>query len=117
MKKRVLLLTGAAVGYVLGTRAGRDQYEKIRSQAKTLWADPRVQEQVQHAQQVVKEQAPVVQEKVQGKVHETVSAATSRVSGSGGSSDGTPGASPDGSGLSGDPAQRDPDVQQGGSGI
>lgn len=66
MKNKVVLLTGMAVGYVLGTRAGREQYEKIRSQARSLWGDPRVQEQVSHVQQTVKEQVPVVQDKVGG---------------------------------------------------
>lgn len=68
MKSKVVLLAGVAVGYVLGTRAGREQYEKIRTQAKAFWGDPRVQEQVHHAQetvqQTVKEQAPVVQQKL-----------------------------------------------------
>lgn len=64
MKNKVVLLTGMAVGYVLGTRAGREQYERIRSQARSLWGDPRVQEQVSHVQRAVKEQVPVVQEKV-----------------------------------------------------
>jgi hypothetical protein len=64
MKNKLMLLSGAAVGYVLGTRAGREQYEKIRSQALSLWKDPRVQEQVSTAQQVVKEKAPEVQHKV-----------------------------------------------------
>ena len=64
MKNKVVLLTGMAVGYVLGTRAGREQYEKIRTQARSLWGDPRVQEQVSNVQQVVKEQVPLVQDKV-----------------------------------------------------
>lgn len=64
MKTRLALVTGVAAGYVLGTRAGREQYEKIRSQASSLWKDPKVQQQVSHAQHVVREQAPLVQEKL-----------------------------------------------------
>lgn len=64
MKGKVVLLTGVAIGYVLGTRAGRGQYEKIRRQATTVWNDPKVQHQVSTAKSAVKEQAPVVQEKV-----------------------------------------------------
>lgn len=66
MKNKLVLLTGMAVGYVLGTRAGREQYEKIREQAMTVWNNPKVQEQVSAAQQTVKEQAPAVQEKLTG---------------------------------------------------
>jgi oxygen-dependent protoporphyrinogen oxidase len=64
VKNKMLLLTGVAVGYVLGSRAGREQYEKIRSQARSMWNNPKVQEQVSHAQDAVKAQAPVVQEKL-----------------------------------------------------
>ena len=31
------LIVGAAIGYVLGTRAGRARYEQIRSMAKSVW--------------------------------------------------------------------------------
>lgn len=65
MKNKLVLLTGVAVGYVLGTRAGREQYEKIREQAKALWGSPTVQEQVSTAKQTVREQAPVVKDKVE----------------------------------------------------
>jgi len=64
MKAKLALVTGAAAGYVLGTRAGRQQYERIRSQATAFWKDPKVQQQVSNATGVVKEQAPVVGEKL-----------------------------------------------------
>lgn len=85
MMKRLALLSGMAAGYVLGAKAGREQYEKIREKAMTFWENPKVQEQVSTAQQVVKEKAPVVQEKVSG-------AAKKKSSGSGDdSSDATTG--------------------------
>ena len=46
MKLKLTFLAGAAVGYVLGARAGRGRYEEIKNQAETLWQDPRVQEKV-----------------------------------------------------------------------
>lgn len=64
MKGKLTLLTGVAVGYVLGARAGREEYDRIRDRARSVWNNPRVQEQVSTAQAAVKEQAPVVQEKV-----------------------------------------------------
>ena len=36
------ILLGAGVGYVLGTRDGRERYEQIRQQVQRVWKDPRV---------------------------------------------------------------------------
>jgi hypothetical protein len=63
MKGRVALVTGAAIGYVLGTRAGRERYEQIKSQAQRAWQNPRVQQKANQAQDFAKAQAPVVKEK------------------------------------------------------
>ena len=46
MKNKAVFLAGAGVGYVLGTRAGRQQFEVIKTKATTLWNDPRVQSKV-----------------------------------------------------------------------
>ncbi|GAB78547.1 hypothetical protein SAMN05421595_2825 [Austwickia chelonae] len=50
MRGRLLFIAGLGVGYLLGARAGRSQYEKIMSQADALWNDARVQEKVEQAQ-------------------------------------------------------------------
>ena len=63
MKNKLVFGLGAAAGYLLGTRAGRQQYEKLREQAQDLWSNPKVQEQVEHAKQVAKEQVPVIRDK------------------------------------------------------
>jgi hypothetical protein len=42
--KKVTFAAGAAVGYVLGTRAGRDKYEQIVDSARTLHQKPAVQQ-------------------------------------------------------------------------
>jgi len=49
MSKTTLLL-GAGIGYVLGTRAGRQRYEQIKSAASAAWGNPRVQQTVSSAQ-------------------------------------------------------------------
>ena len=66
MKAKLALISGAAAGYVLGARAGRQQYEKIVSQATAFWQDPKVQQKVTSATNVVKEQVPAVSEKLTG---------------------------------------------------
>jgi oxygen-dependent protoporphyrinogen oxidase len=46
MRGRLLFITGAAVGYVLGARAGRKRYEQIKSAAAKVWESPGIQRQV-----------------------------------------------------------------------
>jgi hypothetical protein len=44
MRGKLMFLTGLAAGFVLGSRAGREKYEEIRSSAQKLWESPSVQE-------------------------------------------------------------------------
>lgn len=46
MKGKLLFVSGAAVGYVLGTRAGRKRYEQIKGAAESVWNTPLVQQGV-----------------------------------------------------------------------
>lgn len=46
MKGKAGLAIGIAVGYVLGSRAGRERYEQIRTQWQKVWNLEPVQEQV-----------------------------------------------------------------------
>ena len=46
MRGKLLFVAGAAVGYVLGARAGRRRYEQIKSAAAKVWETPGVQKQV-----------------------------------------------------------------------
>lgn len=64
MKGKLILLAGAAVGYVLGTRAGRQRYEQLKGRADALWHDPKVQQKVSEAQEAVRARAPEIQEKL-----------------------------------------------------
>ena len=47
MKGKFLFVVGLGIGYVLGTRAGRERYEQIRKAAEDVWNQPKVQEGVQ----------------------------------------------------------------------
>lgn len=43
MRGKATFLLGGAIGYVLGTRAGRQRYEQLKSRAMRMWGNPRVQ--------------------------------------------------------------------------
>ena len=62
MKGKILLVVGVGIGYVLGTRAGREKYDQMKAALDKLWNDPRVQKQVDNAQEFVKDKAPDVAE-------------------------------------------------------
>lgn len=62
MKGKILLVVGLGVGYVLGTRAGREKYDQMKAAALKFWNDPRVQKRVDDAQDFVKDKAPEVAE-------------------------------------------------------
>ena len=92
---KISFLAGAALGYVLGTRAGRGQYEKIRTAGRKAWENPRVQESVQKVEDTVRTQVPVVADKVVdvakdkgdaagAKVSQAVHSTTDRVTNKGG---------------------------------
>lgn len=77
MRGKILFLVGLGVGYVLGTKAGRERYEQIRSRAKGVWESEPVQRQVDRAGDFVRERAPDVAgqvEKQLRKINEQVKA-------------------------------------------
>lgn len=63
MKGKILFVFGLALGYVLGTRAGRERYEEIKAGAEKVWQDPRVQRQVATVEEFVKDKAPDLADK------------------------------------------------------
>ena len=62
--KKLLVLIAGGVGYVLGTKAGRERYDQIRGMANRVKDDPRVQEKAHQAADLAKEKAPVVKDKM-----------------------------------------------------
>jgi hypothetical protein len=60
VKGKILFVAGLGLGYVFGTRAGREKYEELRTAALKVWNDPRVQKQVDAVEDFVKDKAPEV---------------------------------------------------------
>jgi hypothetical protein len=46
MKGKLIFVTGVGLGYVLGTRAGREKFDQMVAQARRFWESPTVQEAV-----------------------------------------------------------------------
>ena len=60
MKGKIGLVVGLGVGYVLGTRAGRERYEQIKTQWLKVWHLDPVQEQVTKVKAFVGDKAAAV---------------------------------------------------------
>lgn len=87
MRGKVILLTGLAVGYVLGAKAGRPRYESIKKSAAKLWNDPRVQTQVDRVEDFAKDKAPEVAEYITDGAKKVASQVGKVKSGKSGKSD------------------------------
>ncbi len=79
--KKLLILTAGAVGFVLGSRAGREPYEQLRQVFGKVKNDPRVQEKAHQGVDFAKAQAPVVAD----KISDAARVATDKVTSSGSS--------------------------------
>ncbi|MEN9620181.1 MAG: hypothetical protein RL499_374 [Actinomycetota bacterium] len=78
MRGKILFAAGLAVGYVLGTRAGRERYEQLKGAVQGFWNDPRVQKRVDQVEDFVKEKAPEVAEFVSDGAKNLVGQVTGR---------------------------------------
>ncbi|MBA2640612.1 MAG: hypothetical protein H0U77_11660 [Nocardioidaceae bacterium] len=83
---KIVTVTAAAVGYVLGARAGRERYAQIVINAKKVWGDPRVQKAASDAQQAAADKAPVVKD----KFNDLASKVSDKATSGGSSTSGTP---------------------------
>ncbi len=57
MMKKLGLVIGIGIGYVLGTRAGRGRYEQLSQSATKLWNSPQVQQAAEQAKDLAAEAA------------------------------------------------------------
>lgn len=72
--KKLTLLAGAAAGYVLGARAGRERYEQIKNAASSARRNPKVQSVVDD----VRTEAKVAAQQAAGQAKEKVADAMHR---------------------------------------
>mgnify|MGYP000197525323 CR=1 FL=1 len=80
MKGKLLFVVGLATGYVLGTRAGRERYEQIKSAAERVWNQPSVQQGVDTAKEFALSRVGDVSDKVLDGTKKLVRQATKAAS-------------------------------------
>lgn len=90
--KKLIFLAGLAIGFVVGSRAGRGPYESLERTARHVADDPEVQRRATQAKETagrvaqdtastVKEKAPEVATNVQGAVAGAAGSAKDRLGG------------------------------------
>lgn len=62
MKNKLVFVSGMAVGFVLGTRAGRDSYEKLKVKVRGLLGGPTHRDNVSDTAGPLRNKTPEVQE-------------------------------------------------------
>ncbi|GGT48132.1 hypothetical protein [Streptomyces purpureus] len=76
MRYKLTFVVGLALGYVIGTRAGRERYEQLKKSAREFSQNPAVRNAAESAAQTGREVAGkafhAVSEKVPGSVSERV---------------------------------------------
>jgi hypothetical protein len=77
--KKLTLIAGVAIGYVLGSRAGHERYEQIKSGAGRVAQNPKVRAATGKAQEAAVHQAAVVAEAAKDKVVDAASTAADKV--------------------------------------
>ncbi|OIK02588.1 hypothetical protein BIV25_03145 [Streptomyces sp. MUSC 14] len=72
MRYRLTFVAGLAVGYVLGTRAGRERYEQLKKAARRIAQSPAVRNTAETAAQQGRQYAGKAFHTVSGKVGDRV---------------------------------------------
>jgi len=80
------IVLGFAAGYLVGSKAGRKQFDRIKSAATDLWERPEVQNTVKKVDDFVAEKAPAVHDLGAAAVDSVNSASPSGASASSGAS-------------------------------
>lgn len=75
---KAMFLTGAAVGYVLGARAGRERYEQICGITESIRGNSKVQQATETVSQRGSEVAHKVADTASEKAHSMAGAATEK---------------------------------------
>lgn len=66
--KRLALLVGIGIGFVMGSRAGRGAYDQIEAKFRELTGKPAVRDVVDQVSGAVKEQTSAAKDKVMDKL-------------------------------------------------
>ncbi|MCN9239595.1 YtxH domain-containing protein [Streptomyces sp. RY43-2] len=69
MRYRLTFFAGVALGYVLGTRAGRERYEQMKKSARQVAQNPAVRNTAESAAQQGRDYAGRAYHAVSGKTH------------------------------------------------
>ena len=75
MKRKLLLVLGLAIGYVLGARAGREKYDRLKATAEQYWQDPRVAKARTDLESYARTQAPIIRDGAKEAAGKTAAAA------------------------------------------
>ncbi|WP_051299615.1 YtxH domain-containing protein [Arthrobacter castelli] len=68
MKNKIVFGTGIAIGFLLGSRSGRQTYDKLMAKTDQLWHNPKVQDTVSSTTGTVKEKAPGISNRAEEAV-------------------------------------------------
>ena len=61
----IMLALGVAVGYVVGTRDGRERYDAMKAKVMGVWEDPRVARARRDVEDYARQQAPIIRERAE----------------------------------------------------
>jgi hypothetical protein len=66
MKRKLFVVgVGVSIGYLLGSRAGRERYDWMKARAMKLWENPRVARTRHDVEAYARLQAPVIRERAE----------------------------------------------------